>query len=163
MTVDMCWHDCESGEELCVPWYGQGVDLAGEKGVGKALTYAEKYFLLKFFHVATKKDDPDSDGRTQTGEKKQKGTAAAKETAEYYRAAIPQMLTELYSGDAEKMKNGLVAVTKNDARGYAGVDDAAKLTEAQLPVIYAKIKKTYETRMKHPFELKKEDTNNAAD
>jgi hypothetical protein len=42
------------------PWYGQGVDIAGEKGVGKALTYAEKYFLLKLFNIATDKDDPDT-------------------------------------------------------------------------------------------------------
>ena len=32
----------------------------GEKGVGKALTYAEKYFMLKFFNIPTDKDDPDS-------------------------------------------------------------------------------------------------------
>lgn len=42
------------------PWYAQGVDIAGEKGVGKALTYGEKYFLLKYFNIATDKDDPDS-------------------------------------------------------------------------------------------------------
>jgi hypothetical protein len=41
-------------------WYGQGVDIAGEKGVGKAMTYAEKYFMLKFFNIPTDKDDPDS-------------------------------------------------------------------------------------------------------
>ena len=40
-------------------WYGQGID-SGEKGVGKAYTYAEKYFLLKFLHVPTDKDDPDA-------------------------------------------------------------------------------------------------------
>lgn len=47
-------------DEIVIPWYGQGVDYAGEKGVGKALTYAEKYFILKFFNIATDNDDPDS-------------------------------------------------------------------------------------------------------
>ncbi|MNP04955.1 ERF superfamily protein [compost metagenome] len=42
------------------PWYSQGVDIAGEKGVGKALTYGEKYFILKFFNIPTDKDDPDT-------------------------------------------------------------------------------------------------------
>jgi hypothetical protein len=56
----MTWVDTESGEELSIPWYGQGVDLAGEKGVGKALTYAEKYFILKQFNIPTDKDDPDA-------------------------------------------------------------------------------------------------------
>jgi hypothetical protein len=43
-----------------MPFYAQGVDIAGEKGVGKALTYGEKYFLLKTFNIATDKDDPDA-------------------------------------------------------------------------------------------------------
>ncbi len=153
---DMVWHDCESGEELPVPWYAQGVDLAGEKGVGKAATYAEKYFLLKFFHVSTKKDDPDADKRTQSGEKTQRGTAAAKESADYYRKAISQMLGDLYQGDAEKIAAGLIAVTKSDKRGYAGADNVLKISEAALPVTYAKIKKAYEDRVGHKFELRED-------
>ena len=55
------WINAENPEEtLSVRWYGQGVDTNGEKGVGKAYTYAEKYFLLKFFNIPTDKDDPDS-------------------------------------------------------------------------------------------------------
>jgi len=46
-------------DQIKCTWVGQGVDDA-EKGVGKALTYAEKYFLLKFFNIATDQDDPDS-------------------------------------------------------------------------------------------------------
>ena len=54
------WINAENPEEtLTVKWYGQGVDTSGEKGVGKAYTYAEKYFLLKFFNIPTDKDDPD--------------------------------------------------------------------------------------------------------
>jgi len=60
LDMTMTWVDTESGEELSIPWYGQGVDLAGEKGVGKAMTYAEKYFILKQFNIPTDKDDPDS-------------------------------------------------------------------------------------------------------
>ena len=54
------WVNAENPEEKIKKlWYGQGVDNA-EKGVGKALTYAEKYFMLKQFNIATDKDDPDS-------------------------------------------------------------------------------------------------------
>ncbi|MGM9640537.1 MAG: ERF family protein [Faecousia sp.] len=157
ITFTMTWHDVESGEELSVPWYAQGVDLAGEKGVGKATTYAEKYFLLKFFHVPTRKDDPDNDKRTLSGEKATRGTAAAAETAQYHRKAILQMLSELYSGDEAKIKAGLVAMTKSDKRGYAGTDDISKVSTAALPVVYAKIKKQYESRVGHAFELKEDD------
>lgn len=157
MVITMRWHDVETGEELTVPWYAQGVDLAGEKGVGKALTYAEKYFLLKFFHVATKKDDPDRDPRTGAGEKAQRGTQAGKETQLYQRRAISQMLSELYGGDAEKIKTGLIAITKSDKRGFAGFDSVDKLSPAALPVAYSKVKKAYEDRVGHAFELKEDD------
>ena len=161
MTMRMRWYDTESGAELSIPWYAQGVDLAGEKGVGKALTYAEKYFLLKFFHVATKKDDPDNDGRTGSGEKRVRGTQAQKEDLDYYRVAIPQMLGELYDGDADKVKAGLLAITKNDSRGFQGVDDVAKLSAAALPVAYAKIKKAYATRLGKDFVLQGGNTSAA--
>lgn len=46
-------------DRLILDFYGQGVDISGEKGVGKALTYSEKYFLLKFFNIPTDEVDPD--------------------------------------------------------------------------------------------------------
>ena len=59
-TMSFTWINAENPEEqIECPWLGQGLDN-GEKGVGKAMTYAEKYFLLKFFNIATDKDDPDS-------------------------------------------------------------------------------------------------------
>ena len=61
LTIEYTWLNAENPEEkLSVTWYGQGLDTTGEKGVGKALTYAEKYFMLKFFNIATDKDDPDA-------------------------------------------------------------------------------------------------------
>lgn len=60
LTMSFTWVNADKPEEqLECQWVGQGLDN-GEKGVGKALTYAEKYFLLKFFNIATDKDDPDS-------------------------------------------------------------------------------------------------------
>lgn len=54
------WVDAEKPDDRIVcEWYAQGLDM-GEKGVGKAYTYAEKYFLLKFFNIATDADDPDA-------------------------------------------------------------------------------------------------------
>ena len=54
------WINAENPEEQIVSlWEGQGVDN-GEKGIGKAATYAEKYFILKTFNIPTDKDDPDA-------------------------------------------------------------------------------------------------------
>lgn len=39
----MTWVNAENPDELIrIPWYAQGVDIAGEKGVGKALTYGRR-------------------------------------------------------------------------------------------------------------------------
>ncbi|WP_353990060.1 ERF family protein [Pediococcus argentinicus] len=61
IEMTMTWINTDNPEErLSSKWYAQGIDTAGEKGVGKALTYGEKYFLLKFFNIATDDMDPDS-------------------------------------------------------------------------------------------------------
>lgn len=154
VRLSFVWLDVESGERLAVPFYAQGVDLAGEKGVGKALTYAEKYFLMKFFHVSTAKDDPDGDGRTSSGEKRQRGTQAAAETVAYQREAIRQMLDELCGGDAEKVKASLLVFTKSDSRGYAGVERLEDIKDAAMPAVYGRIKNKYEERTGRPFAKK---------
>lgn len=151
MHFDMTWLDTETGETLVVPWYAQGVDLAGEKGVGKAATYGEKYFLLKFFHVPTRKDDPDNDRRTRSGELQTSGTGGGRETADYCRKAVTQIMRELYGEDAEKIRAAMLFLTKSDKRGYAGVDNAAALSDPQAAVVYAKAKAQYLKRMNHEF------------
>lgn len=156
LTVNFIWWDVDSGERMSVPFYAQGVDLAGEKGVGKALTYAEKYFLLKFFHVPTSKDDPDADAHTGSGEKRQRGTQAAAEAAADQRESIRQMLDELCMGDAEKIKASLRAFTKSEQRGYAGVDSLERVQDAALPVVYRKVKSKYQERMGRAFTRRKE-------
>lgn len=61
LTMTMTWVNADNpDEQIECPWYAQGVDIAGEKGVGKALTYGEKYFLLKQFNIPTDKMDADA-------------------------------------------------------------------------------------------------------
>lgn len=153
---DFTWYDVESGEKLTVPFYSQGADLGGERGVGKAATYAEKTFLLKFFHVATS-DDPDSDGRTQNGEKRVKGTAAEKELTELYKTAIPEMINEMTDGDETRIKNAYKHYTKDEAHGYAGVDSLELIKNAALPLIYSKVCKAYKKHTGHEYEPKGAD------
>lgn len=151
------WVDVDNGETREIKWYGQGVDLAGEKGVGKANTYAEKYFFMKYFHVPTPKDDPDNGAKTKTGEPAAKGTQAQAELVVMYKKAIPQMFTDLYGNDAEKHKAAYISMTKSDKKQYAGVDAIEHISDAALPVLYAKVKKAYEQRLGKAFELRKED------
>lgn len=59
LKMTMTWVDTETGEKSTHLWYAQGTDQH-EKGVGKALTYAEKFFILKYFNIPTDKWDPDA-------------------------------------------------------------------------------------------------------
>ena len=57
------WVDTETGEKD-ENLFGANGQNDWEKGLGSALTYAERYFLLKFFHIATDEDDIDNPDRT---------------------------------------------------------------------------------------------------
>ena len=63
MELEFVWRNADNPQESIVcPWYAQGVD-SHEKGIGKALTYATKYFLLSWFLIPTDADDPDAHGQ----------------------------------------------------------------------------------------------------
>ena len=58
------WVDCETGEKD-ENMFGANGQNDWEKGLGSALTYGERYFLLKFFHIATDEDDIDNPQRKE--------------------------------------------------------------------------------------------------
>lgn len=59
LTMRMTWTDVEDGETLSQEWRSSGMN-AFDKGYGSALTYGERYYLLKLFHIATDADDVDA-------------------------------------------------------------------------------------------------------
>jgi len=54
----------EPEQQMKIQWAAQGFDDF-EKGIGKALTYSQKYFMLTFFNISSDKDDPDSAANKQ--------------------------------------------------------------------------------------------------
>lgn len=72
LAVEYTLLDVDSGESMVATAYGQGVD-SGDKGVYKAATGAEKYFLLKTFLIATgddaEKESPQRSSQAQTPRK----------------------------------------------------------------------------------------------
>lgn len=62
-SADMTWtwvNNANPEEKLEVPWILVGQQADAAQAVGSGLTYNFRYFLLKFFNVATPKDDPDN-------------------------------------------------------------------------------------------------------
>ena len=62
VMMQFTWIDVETGE-TDVNLFGANGQNDWEKGLGSALTYAERYFLLKYFHIATDEDDIDNNQR----------------------------------------------------------------------------------------------------
>ncbi len=53
------WVDTEDGEKIEIPFFASGVN-GEDKGLGSAITYAERYFIMKQFNIPVDDDDPDS-------------------------------------------------------------------------------------------------------
>jgi hypothetical protein len=62
VMMKFTWVDCETGEKD-ENLFGANGQNDWEKGLGSALTYSERYFLLKYFHIATDEDDIDNPQR----------------------------------------------------------------------------------------------------
>ena len=62
VMMKFTWIDVETGERD-ENSFGANGQNDWEKGLGSALTYAERYFLLKYFHIATDEDDIDNPNR----------------------------------------------------------------------------------------------------
>lgn len=65
LDMKFTWVDCETGEKD-ENFFGANGQNDFEKGFGSALTYAERYFLLKYFHISTDEDDIDNPERKST-------------------------------------------------------------------------------------------------
>ena len=70
------WIDVDNGEKD-ENLFGANGQNDWEKGLGSALTYAERYFLLKYFHINTDEDDIDNPERKE--EERKEAELLAKE------------------------------------------------------------------------------------
>lgn len=59
LHIRFTWVDTEDGSQVVNDFYANGMN-AWDKGLGSALTYAERYYLMKTFHIATDEDDVDA-------------------------------------------------------------------------------------------------------
>jgi len=89
LDMKFTWIDCETGEKD-ENFFGANGQNDFEKGFGSALTYAERYFILKQFNIPTDEDDPDAfqDKHMSEAEKKakaelEKKAADEKKAAEF--------------------------------------------------------------------------------
>lgn len=113
-TVNMrfTWVDVESGETDVNTFAAAGCN-GKDKGIGAALTYAERYFLLKYFHIATDEDDvdyyeepkaPAPATKVETGENKKELEEKIERSIDmiykkYQESEVNEMLKKLHKKD----------------------------------------------------------------
>ena len=110
------WIDCETGEKD-ENLFGANGQNDWDKGVGSALTYAERYFLLKYFHIATDEDDIDNPDRKP--EEKPVVKAETKKPllekgSEQWKQAINHLLKGTVTIDAIKAKYTLLEPNEDE-------------------------------------------------
>ena len=80
LTKTFTWIDAETGESLKTTFISQGCN-GWDKAIGSAETYAERYFILKFFHIATDEDDVDMVNAIRSNQNDKDQTAAGTQPA----------------------------------------------------------------------------------
>ena len=107
------WIDTENGETDVNEFFAAGQN-DWEKGLGSALTYAERYFLLKYFHIATDEDDIDNSERKAKEEEQ-----SLKEYNKKMDNAVKYM-TEFVGNDIDKFEKVIAHMNKALKHDYTG-------------------------------------------
>lgn len=87
------WIDIETGDKD-VNEFGANGQNDWEKGLGSALTYAERYFLLKYFHIPTDEDDIDNSLRDSKVEENLMNIDNLKDLNALYKQLTPKQVKE---------------------------------------------------------------------
>jgi len=106
------WIDTESGEKD-ENLFGANGQNDWEKGLGSALTYAERYFLLKYFHIATDEDDIDNPERKEEELKLQQEQQKETERLTEINKVLVKCSTE------ESLKEEFLKLSKEDQKIFS--------------------------------------------
>lgn len=126
VTADMVfkWINNDNPDEtITIDWALTGHQADASQSFGSALTYAYRYFLLKYFGVATPEDDPDA-------WRSKKREAEAEEDKQIAKELISQVDAKIRAYlDSHKDKT---AEVKGVVTKYVKSGDYTKITESVL-------------------------------
>ena len=105
----MIVNDDKPDETWLAPWVLVGSQADDAQAFGAALTYANRYFFMKFFNIATPDDDPDE-------WKRKKNEAANAEEAAAVALMINQIDSLVHANLTDENKAELQAVIKKNCK-----------------------------------------------
>ena len=136
------WVNVDNPEDtLSVHWSMIGQKSDASQAVGSGLTYCNRYFLLKFFQVATPKDDPDNWKSVKEAAENEEDIKIAKSIVEEINKLVSNHFDQFTDVEESKAERTRVAgIVKKYARNSNGKpsadyfniekpDDAQKLLE----------------------------------
>lgn len=118
-------------EQIEVPWMLVGQQGDASQSFGAALTYSYRYFLLKYFGVATVEDDPDNWRSRQKEAEAEQDRLVVKEIIEEF----DKLLREYLEANPDK-KDELLAFVSKYAKG-------GKYKSIAEPALAAKLLKDF--------------------
>lgn len=114
--MEWCWVNNENPDDrIAVPWSMVGQQADASQAFGSGLTYSSRYFLLKYFNVATSDDDPDNWRTIQ----KEAGAAEDKVVAEQIVEQVHQAVTAWLESHPDD-KQEVVTIVKKYAKTKGG-------------------------------------------
>ena len=118
------WIDTES-DEKDENLFGANGQNDWEKGLGSALTYAERYFLLKYFHIATDEDDIDNPERKEEELRIQKEAEEAQKKETERLTEINKKLVKCKT--EESLKDEFLKLSEQDKKIFGKLVTELKL------------------------------------
>ncbi|APT17177.1 ERF family protein [Staphylococcus epidermidis] len=126
MKLTYLWINADKPEEqLEVSFYSVGQQDDVSKAHGTALTYAERYFLMKFFNIPTDEDDADAK------QKQEKYNKASNQTVGVLKQEVLNFIDLMKSLDKE--------VSQQQVEQKFGIQNYTSMTEQQAVNTISKI------------------------
>ena len=115
VSADTTWtwvNNRNPEERIEVPWAMVGQQTDASQSFGSGLTYSSRYFLLKYFNVATPNDDPDSWRSKQKEAEMSEDKAIAEQIIQEFDAVVKSYLAS-NSDKSETVKQFISKYAKN--------------------------------------------------
>lgn len=132
VSCDMEWHWVNNEnptDRVVVPWAMVGQQSDASQAFGSGLSYASRYFMLKYFNVATSDDDPDNWRNAQKEAENTEDRAIAEQIVE----KVHQIVTSYLEHHPDN-KQVVVEVVKKYAKTKNG-KASANYYDIEDPVV----------------------------
>lgn len=123
VKADMEWHWVNNenpADRIVVPWTLVGQQADASQAFGSGLSYSSRYFMLKYFNVATSDDDPDNWRSLQREAEETENREVSKAIVEQIHKMVSEHIAS-HEEDRQKIYD-LTKKYAKDSKGKASVN-----------------------------------------